>query len=241
MMSSKLAKVGGAALLTFGMVAFTAAQAEAAFVLILDDPAVAGIEKTITDNLVGDLDPTVGAISFTGPLGGGSTWTINLTGGLSKPNSGSTATTPYMDLTSRNTSAGAGTLNIYLYDTDFSDPTSPSNFIMTIGGTAAGVTAGNGTVRYQAYTSLANDGALANLIGTLGPSGPGAFSGTTSGLAPTDAAYSLTQYVQIVHAGAGTSSFDAELLAPEPTVMALFGLGLFGVGAAARRRRASAI
>jgi hypothetical protein len=199
--------------------------AEAALMLQLDDPAVGGIEVTVVD---GDAD---GVVVWNGALGG-TVWTINITTGLSKPAlPGSSATSPHMDLNSVNVSGGgAGTLNILLSDTDWSDAVPGGGFTLLIGGTA------QNTVAYSAYTDLDNvNFALDNLIAATGPLGPGAFSATLGGPAATDLAYSITQVIQIVHTAAGVSSFDAELL-PEPMMLSLFGLGLVGLAARSRRR-----
>ena len=184
---------------------------------------------TVTDGGVGDSNPDVGAITFIGSLTG---WSVNVTTGLSKPVLGS-ATVASMDLNSVNvSSAGGGSLTIELTDTDF-NALSPTSFSMSIGGTT------NGSVTYDAYIDAGNvEFGQGTLVGNLGPYAPIAFSGSTAGGGPfAGGPFSMTQVVTITHAGATSSSFDAELRAvPEPGTLALFGMSILGFGIGLRRR-----
>ena len=174
-----------------------------------------------------DLD---GLILFTGPVGSFSTNTVT---GLSKPTIGSAAA-PQIDLNSINVSSGSNrVLHLWLTDTGF---TGIGQAVARIGGTT------NGTVTYETFWDPGNgEFATTNPIGSLVSFGPGpvAFSSTASSNIVTGGAYSLTQHITITHNGsAKTTSFDAEILVPEPASIALFGLGLMGVHAAVRRKRA---
>lgn len=219
-----MAKVGGVLVLATAFASVTAPRAEAAQMLTLTSGSTS---VTIQDNQAGDLNPLAGAITFMGSVGAFNR--LNISTGVSKPILGSAAN-PWMDLNSLNISSnGGGTLVIDHFDDGF---TGLTNFSMGIGG-SAGVGAGGGNLTYSAYF---NQGAGNVLIDTLGPFS-GVFAGTGGGGPTTLAPYSLTQRVTIFH-GPSTvaSSFNASLI-PEPATLALFGLGLIGVGVATNRRR----
>ena len=204
--------------LVLGATAFVPADAEAALMLRLTQDATV---ITITDNGAGDTSPAVGVVTFNGTIG--TFDLVNVSTGVGYPVLGS-ETDPWMDLNSINISSSTGgTLLIENIQDGYT--ALPGSFVMSIGGTTGG------TVTYDAFAN-------ATLIDSLGPFSGGAFSDTGGGSVAVGTPYTLTQAVTITHGtGLFTTSFDAELVAPEPASLALFALGLFGVGATARRRR----
>ena len=176
---------------------------------------------TVTDGSSLDSNTAVGAITYIGTVG--STWFINVSTGVTKPLVGS-ATKPDLDLNSVNMSNGAGTLNIRFFDDGFG-PYSGSLFD-EVGGTAAG------TASYLAKL----DGTT---IASLGPFGPGAFSGSISSGALNFSTGTLELDATITHTGTGSqiSSFDNNLHSvPEPGMLLMFGSSLVGLAFFRRRQ-----
>jgi hypothetical protein len=227
-------------------------DANALFVLTLDDLSTVGIDVIVSDNaLLGtptkkgvttvlDGTATVGAVSFNGVVG---TFSVNVTTGVSKPVIGG-FNVSRIDLNSINVSgSAAGQLKIELTDTDFSLPVSPNPYTLKsfIGGTT------DGTVDLDQFVDLSNNefgigppGPNIPLVLSQGPFGPGAFSGTASGNINIVNPFSITEEVLITHTAAGNiTSFNAgsDVAIPEPTTLILFGFGLVGVAGFAWHRK----
>lgn len=224
-MSSKWA-VG--VIVLFLAVAITG-PAEGAVILQFNDGVTT---KTIADGSGDVVNAAAGAVTWIGSLG---VWTINVSTAIGSEVLGIPGY-PQVDLNSVNTSSGAGSLGVYLFDTDLTSPVDPLGVVFGIGGTTSG------SVIAGSCIDLAN-GADVNCSApgstNLGPFGPGAFSGQTSySTAGTgDIPFALKIGVVITHNRAGVSSFDANANAvPEPSTMLMCGLALLGVSGWRRRR-----
>jgi PEP-CTERM motif len=203
-----------------------------------------------------------GSVNFNGPLPGSANLLINVTTGISSYNPTGPGTGS-LDLNSVNVSVGphaaAITLYILLSDTNFG-PVGAGSLKMSIGGTldtsgttsltAQGVKDPSNTL-FGGFTPTVPPGSpkAGSIHVTLGPfTGAGGFSGDKSvGHGPLGT-YSLTDEVAITFAASTatqTVSFDQSLnnsVAPEPSTMALAGLGALGfIGYGLRRRRATGV
>jgi hypothetical protein len=169
-------------------------------------------DVVVTDGGAGDSNPLVGAVTWIGSIG---VWVLNVDTGVTKPILGS-ATDPHMDLNYVVSSTGAGTMVISFSDDGF---TYSGALTDHWGGTTSG-TSINRVLENGQSTGIG-----------MGPFGPGAFSGTTSGtidLVPTDV---LTLQVAITHTGSGPSSGDKEITVPEGGMtLTLLGSALVGIG-----------
>ncbi len=239
-MKGRLRAIATVAFILVQCMAFSSSS-QAAFVLMLDDPYTSGIDAMITDNMAGDDNLALGIIQYVGVPS--AAWSINVTTGLSKPFliNPATPNVVKLDLFSvMVSSAGPGTLEITLTDTDYMLPVTDRWIVRHfLGGTT------NGTVTADTFIDLDNvPFGMASTPGTLGYFGPGAFSGTAllqinNPVSPNP--FSMTQRVTIVHTAAyQITSFDSELVAtaPEPGTLAVFGIGLAGLGFMRRRRAA---
>jgi hypothetical protein len=202
-----------------------------------------------------------GFVNFTGPLPGSPNLVINVTTGVSTYN-GSGSGSGSLDLNSVNVSVGAHaapiTLYILLSDTSYG-PVGPGSLNLSIGGTldASGTTSLTATgvkdptnTLFDGFTPTVPPGSPSggSIFATLGPfTGSGGFHGDTSVGHDALGLYSLTEEVTITFAASTaltqTVSFDFALnnsAVPEPSTMALAGIGALGfIAYGLRRRRAT--
>lgn len=207
-----------------GMVLFSTG-ANASLILRLDDLSTAGVDVEIVDGAGGDWAPGLGWVAHIGTAG---SWAFNLTGGLGNGVSSIFG----IDLGSISASSPAGgTLRISLTETDLSlGAGSPISVASLIGGTT------QGTVTYNSWL---DDGNLPFGMGSLlfsGSAGPGAFSAAGSTTVSMANPFSLTLQVDITHVGMKATSFDFAAQIPEPSTVALLGIGLLGLAVASRRK-----
>jgi len=190
----------------------SAAPSQASLMLELDSGLATGSASSLT-----------GIVTFNGGVGN---FVANVTTGVSKPLVGS-ATQPILDLNSIDINAGAGgTLTLKLTDTDFLGSGSEALFLDAVGGTLS-----SGTIEVATYMDCSDTAFGTGTKLTDQTFGTGAFSGTPQDFATTcSGAYSLTQIATLTMPGGGLFSGDSSLSIPEPSTLALFGVGLLGLG-----------
>lgn len=201
-------------------------NANAAFVMMLDDPDDALPAISIMDGTGGDLNGVNGVITFSGVVGA---FTVNVTTGISKPLIGP----GQLDLNSINVSGSAGTLLVSISDTDFMQ--GASSYVASYGGTTQGSVAfsflqdagnaafGGSPFASDSFSASPGNFAFANDI-----------VGTVDGAAP----FSLSILAQINHTGSNqVTSFDAAISpVPLPASLWLLGSALAGLAALRRKR-----
>lgn len=203
-----------------GILAFAAAPANAALILMVDG-------TTVADNGAGDVNASTGGITF---IGGAPNFNISV-------NTGIATSLPLIDLSNvLAQSTGAGTLVIKLTNTGLTSPIGIQNWLTQFTGSFSG---GSATVQAQTYIDTNN---IAFGTGTL--LGNFSTSATSFALPSINAGggttpFSLTEIVTITTTGANRNfSLDTQLsLVPEPATMTILGASLAGL-ALARRRRA---
>lgn len=215
---------------SIGLGLFGIAPTQAAFVLTLDDLGTSSAipDVTVVDEGSGDSFAGLGTLAYLGSAGN---FTVNVTTGISKPEIGPAR----LSLNSVNITSGTsgGTLEIKLTDTDYSGsfPAYTADFGATT----------NGTVDFNFFQDSANvEFGEGTNVSNPAPGGPGTFSGTGIGSISPSSPFSLTIVAEVTHSGGQTTNLLAGLVpVPIPSVVYLFGSGLMGLVAVARRRKAA--
>ena len=244
-----------------GLLAWAVGSASAALVLMIDDTSTAGVDVVVVDDSDGALgtSTTVGnsnkADSWTG-FDGIVGWQGVLNGmvisatGMSKPVIG----IPQKAILHLDgiTMQGNGQVVIALTDTDYElqNYLAQDMFWHTVGGTVAN----GGSISFEGGLDYDNQefgidtagdplNSDSEVTSDLGPYGPGGFAelwGTHIQF-PAEAPFSMVNIATITHTQGGVTSFDSEVVVPEPATVIIWSLlGCIGFVASRWWRRRSA-
>jgi len=222
-------------------------EANAAFVMTLDDVNTSGVDVIVVDNTDGsigtstsagysnkyDLSSIDGIVRYSGSVGN---FSVQITTALSKPFVGNPALAR-IDVTNVSvTASAAGQLAIGVTDTGFlltgQELGSSIQLTNILGGTT------DGSVNSIGYLGGNNQefeiGSLST--GAIGSSAPGSFSGTSSKVGDSPAeAFALSEFISVTHTGAGqittfTKRLEAAVVSvPEPSATVALSLALLGI------------
>src|SRR5215470_1789161 len=228
-----IAILGALILGAFASLSFFSSPVSATMRLRIEDLSNGGdVGAVITDNGPGDINPLVGALTFSGQVG---SFLVNVTTGLSKPIVGG-SDLGQIDLNSVNVlTSGAGTLRLTLEDTGYlAGPDSTLHVFGTVGGTLTAPAGSTITVQSWAngnnlVPDLGPDQGVGAIGGTPAGSvaawtpeadfGSGAFSGSGVGEFNNGAGdtFSLFAQITVSFTGPGSVSFDEnQRVVPEP-------------------------
>jgi len=213
--------------------------------LFMASSSIAGMKMTVTDEVGTSSvnDGGSGYVSYDCNPGFGdpdcgllSGWTVEASSGIGGPlTSGQHLFDLSLDATSSGTPNPA-TLTVELTETDLSG--FGSAYFLSTGQ----VTSGSGMVSYELFYDETNNGLKTTSLGDVSTgdfmNGSYGDMGIGQSVFGLDDNFSLTLVATLISNQAGTGfSTDTSVNIPEPSVLALFGTGLLGLGLARRRMK----